>query len=93
MEDEVEIQKTSAWRNGSPLVLAPGIVADKNIRFGQPTIKGRRVDVLTVLGQLAAGVTLEGLAEGWALEMNQIADVLDYTAGVIDSETVIAASN
>ena len=47
--------------------LAPRIVVDERVRFGQPVIEGTRVPVDVVLGKLAAGMTSEAVAEEYGL--------------------------
>ena len=37
----------------------PGISMDSRIRFGKPCLAGTRIDVATVLGGLAGGVSVE----------------------------------
>ena len=36
--------------------IAPGIIVDREVRFGKPVIKGTRVPVDLVIGKLAGGM-------------------------------------
>lgn len=42
--------------------LAPGIVVDPAVRLGRPVIRGTRVPVDVVVGQLTAGLTVDQVA-------------------------------
>jgi uncharacterized protein (DUF433 family) len=71
--------------------IAPGIVVDPSVRFGRPVIKGTRVPVEIVLGQLAAGLTVEVVAEEYGLTRDAVLGALRYAAERIASEEVRAA--
>jgi uncharacterized protein (DUF433 family) len=60
----------------------PGISMDPNVRFGKPCLKGTRIDVATVLGNLASGASLEELEAEYELSREQIAATLRYAAHV-----------
>lgn len=60
----------------------PGISMDPDIRFGKPCIAGTRIDVATVVGTLAAGETVETVAEEYALSIDQVRSALSYAAHV-----------
>lgn len=70
--------------------IAPGITVDPAVRFGRPAIKGTRVPVDTVLGQLAAGLTVEAVADEYGLTREAVLAVLRYAADRIASEEVRA---
>jgi uncharacterized protein (DUF433 family) len=70
--------------------IAPGITVDPAVRFGRPVIKGTRVPVDTVLGQLAAGLTVEAVADEYGLTREAVLAVLRYAADRIASEEVRA---
>ena len=56
---------------------------------GKPTIRGRRLAVEHVLGQLAAGDTIETLLEGYPwLERDDILACLEYAHAAVSVETV-----
>ncbi len=60
----------------------PGISMDPNVRFGKPCIKGTRVDVATVLDNLAAGESCETIQEEYSLTREQVLDAIRYAAHV-----------
>lgn len=90
--DELEMQRARANRNQGTVELAPGITADRDLRFGNPVIKGTRIDVALVLDHLAAGWTLEELLGAYSLTRTKVGFVLRYAAEIIERETVFAAS-
>ena len=47
--------------------LAPGIVTDPEILGGRPIVKGHRIAVSQLLGQIAGGMTVEEVREDYAL--------------------------
>ena len=69
----------------STKVVAPGITVDPNVRFGKPVLKGTRVDVATVLYQLAAGVSIEEFAREYAVTPEAIRNAIAYAADVISA--------
>lgn len=60
----------------------PGITMDPEVRFGKPCIKGTRIDVATVLGDLAAGEKIEDIEENYRLTHDQIMAALAYATHV-----------
>lgn len=60
--------------------IAPRIVVDPAIRFGKPVIEGTRVPVELVLGQLAAGMTVETVMDEYALTREDVLAALAYAA-------------
>ncbi len=60
--------------------IAPGIVADKKVRFGKPVIKGTRVPVNLVLGKLAGGMTYEEVMVEFDLKKEDILAALNYAS-------------
>lgn len=58
----------------------PGISVDPDIRFGKPCIAGTRVDVATVLGSVAAGESVDMVAEEYELSVDQVRAALRYAA-------------
>jgi uncharacterized protein (DUF433 family) len=60
----------------------PGISMDPDIRFGKPCITGTRIDVATVVGALAAGESVDTVAEEYALTSAQVLAALGYAAHV-----------
>ena len=70
--------------------IARGITVDKRVRFGKPVLKGTRIDVALVLGQLAAGVTYDELIDQYGVSHEGILDALNYAAEIVGQETVRA---
>ena len=60
----------------------PGISMDPDIRFGKPCITGTRIDVATLVGAIAAGETVETVADEYALTAEQVRSALRYAAHV-----------
>jgi uncharacterized protein (DUF433 family) len=60
----------------------PGISMDPDVRFGKPCIAGTRIDVATIVGALAAGETVDTVAEEYALTAGQVRSALAYAAHV-----------
>jgi uncharacterized protein (DUF433 family) len=60
----------------------PGISMDPDIRFGKPCITGTRIDVATLVGAVAAGETVENVADEYALTVEQVRSALSYAAHV-----------
>ena len=62
----------------------PRITMDPAIRFGQPCIKGTRIDVATVLGRLAAGDKIEEIQKDYQLTPDQVMAALAYATHVAE---------
>lgn len=60
----------------------PGISMDPDVRFGKPCLSGTRIDVATVVGALAAGETVDTVAEEYQLSVKQVLAALSYAAHV-----------
>jgi uncharacterized protein (DUF433 family) len=60
--------------------LYPGVVSDPGILGGKPVIKGTRVPVALVLGQLADGVTHEELELEYGVDAEGVKAALGYAA-------------
>jgi uncharacterized protein (DUF433 family) len=60
----------------------PGISMDPDIRFGKPCLTGTRIDVATLIGAVAAGETIETVAEEYALAVEQVRSALSYAAHI-----------
>jgi len=68
--------------------ISPGITVDNEVRHGKPVIKGTRVPVSLVLGQLAGGVTYAKLEEEYGVTTEGIRAVLRYATSIVSQETV-----
>jgi uncharacterized protein (DUF433 family) len=73
-----------------PKEIAPGITVDPRVRFGRPVIKGSRVDVVTILGHIAAGDTPAEVAAAYSLTRDQVLAAVSYAAEIISQEEVRA---
>jgi uncharacterized protein (DUF433 family) len=60
----------------------PGISMDPDVRFGKPCLTGTRIDVATIVGAIAAGETVETVAQEYALSVEQVRSALSYAAHV-----------
>ena len=49
---------------------------EATVRFGKPVIRGTRVPVSVVVGQAAAGLTHEAIAEEYGIEVEDVRAVL-----------------
>jgi uncharacterized protein (DUF433 family) len=58
----------------------PGISMDPEVRFGKPCITGTRIDVATLLGELAAGAAVEEIESEYRLSREQVLTALRYAA-------------
>ena len=66
------------------------ITFNPEIFGGKPIIRGRRLAVEHVLGQLAAGDSFEVLLRGYPwLERDDILACLEYARATVGSETVL----
>jgi uncharacterized protein (DUF433 family) len=70
----------------------PGISMDPDIRFGKPCITGTRIDVATLVGAVAAGETVETVAEEYALTVEQVRSALSYAAHVACAYQIVNRS-
>jgi len=71
--------------------IAPRIVVDPRVRFGQPVIKGTRVPVAVILDEMAAGTTMEDIAREYRVTREDLRAVLRYAAEVVAAEDVKVA--
>jgi uncharacterized protein (DUF433 family) len=60
----------------------PGISMDPAVRFGKPCLAGTRIDVATILGDLASGASAEELEAEYQLSHEQVTAALRYAAHV-----------
>jgi uncharacterized protein (DUF433 family) len=71
----------------------PGVVVDIQIAHGVPVLKGTRVPVRLVVGQLAGGETIEGVMGAYALSEEQVRAALGYAAEQLGREAVYPLPN
>lgn len=70
--------------------LAERIVVDPAIRSGRPVIEGTRVPVEIVIGHVAAGMTVEAVADEFDLSREDVLAALSYAAQAVASEEIRA---
>ena len=68
--------------------IAPRIVVDEEVRFGNPVIKGTRVPLDLVIGKLAGGMTYEEVMKEYDLAKEDILAALDYAARHLSDEEI-----
>jgi uncharacterized protein (DUF433 family) len=70
--------------------IAPRIVVDDGIHGGRAVIQGTRVPVDVLLGQLAAGLTAEAVADEYGVTRDDVLAALAYAAKTLGNEEVRA---
>ena len=66
------------------------IVIDPRILGGRPVIKGTRVPVQIIVGELAGGSTISEVCDGYLLEEQDVRAALAYAAELLAEEKVYA---
>jgi len=69
--------------------IAPRIVVDPNVRAGRPVIKGTRVPVDILVGQVAAGLTADEVADEYGVAREDVLAALSYAAKVVANEEIV----
>jgi uncharacterized protein (DUF433 family) len=64
----------------------PGIEVDPGRRSGKPCIASTRIDVATIVGALAAGESLETVADEYAVTREQILAALRFAAHLAEHQ-------
>jgi len=72
--------------------IAPRIIVDPRMRFGQPVIKGTRVPAAVILDEMAAGTTPADIAREYGITAEDVRAVLRYAAETIAAEELKVAS-
>jgi uncharacterized protein (DUF433 family) len=72
------------------LRIAPRIVVDPKIRLGRPIIEGTRVPVDVLLGAVAAGMTVESVADEYGVTRRDVLAALGYAAKLVAGEEIRA---
>lgn len=73
-----------------PEEIAPRIVVDAAVRFGRPVIRGTRVPVDLVIGQLAGGMSVDETAQEYGIAREDVFAALAYAARSLAGEEVRA---
>ena len=66
--------------------VAPRITADPAVCHGQPVIHGTRVLVSILIGRLAGGMTVEAVADAYAVTREDVLAALSYAADAVRGE-------
>jgi uncharacterized protein (DUF433 family) len=71
----------------------PGVVVDPHIVHGLPVLAGTRIPVQLIVGQLAAGESIEAVMQAYSLTQEQVRTALGYAAERVAAETVYVISD
>ena len=71
---------------------APRITVDPKVKFGKPVVRGTRVPVDLILGQLAAGMSYPEISKEYGIGKKDILAVLKYAAKNLSQELLRAKS-
>jgi uncharacterized protein (DUF433 family) len=63
--------------------IAPGIISDPEILGGRPTLKGHRIAISQLIGQLAGGMSVQDIRDDYELTDEEIQAILRYAASVV----------
>ena len=66
------------------------IVLDPSIHHGAPVIRGTRVPVATIIGNLAGGMSRQDVAREYDLQVADIEAALSYAAELVEGERAVA---
>lgn len=75
-----------------PKEVFPGITVDPQVMGGRPVIKGTRIPIEVVVGELAGGSSFDDIMAGYRLSMDEIRAALGYAATLLSATAVYAAS-
>lgn len=68
--------------------IAHRISVDPEVRFGKPVIEGTRVPVAVIVGAVAAGDSLEEVAQEYGIAIEDVRAALSYAAKRVEEEAV-----
>ena len=74
-----------------PKEVFPGITVDPQVMGGRPVIKGTRIPIEVIVGELAGGSTFDDITTGYRLSTDEIRAALGYAAELLSSIAVYAA--
>lgn len=63
--------------------ITPGVISDPEILGGRPVLRGRRIAVSQLVGQLAGGMTLDEIQADYQLTDEEMRALLNYIAQVV----------
>ena len=69
--------------------IAPGIVSDPQVLGGLPSVKGHRIAVSQLIGQLAGGMTLQEIQEDYQLTDQEMQAILMYAAQAVKEKDLV----
>ena len=61
----------------------PGVVVDPRIMYGLPVLAGTRIPVQLIVGQLAAGESIEAVMQAYSLTQEQVRTALGYRGNAL----------
>ena len=64
----------------------PRISIDPQVQHGRPVIKGTRVPVVAILGELAEGMSRDDIAREYRLTLEDIVAAVDFAAELVEQE-------
>ncbi|HYI10828.1 MAG TPA: DUF433 domain-containing protein [Thermoanaerobaculia bacterium] len=64
----------------------PRISIDPQVQHGRPVIKGTRVPVVRILGELAEGMTRDDVAREYRLSVEDVIAAIEYAAELVAQE-------
>ena len=70
----------------------PGVVEDPYIMHGVPVLAETRIPVRLIVGQLAAGDSINAVTQAYAVTQEQVRVALGYAAERVAAETVYVVS-
>jgi uncharacterized protein (DUF433 family) len=62
------------------------ISIDPNVQHGRPVIKGTRVPVVRILGELAGGTPLEEICDQYGVTVQDIVAAIEYASELVDAQ-------
>jgi len=68
--------------------IAPRISIDEDICFGKPRIKGTRINVDLIVGQLAGGLPVEKVMKEYGIKRKDVLAALRYAERVLSGESI-----
>jgi uncharacterized protein (DUF433 family) len=72
--------------------IAPRITVDPEVHHGSPVVKGTRVPIEIVLGQLAAGRTVDEIAIDYRIEREDVLAAIRFANDTVKSHHFRAVS-
>ncbi len=64
------------------------IVIDPMVRHGKPIVKGTRVPIDVILGSLACGMSVDGVAKEYGITKKDVLATIEYAAKLVSKEEI-----